>query len=89
MGGTDNDGFYSGGVAVDAHDKVYVTGSFNTGTANYTATFGQFTLSGAGGEDVFAARWTRQATSSGRLRWEAMAEIVVMVLPSMDREMCF
>lgn len=55
MGGVGDDGWFCAGLAVDAHDYVYITGSFSGGTGT-TATFGQFTLTTAWDEDVYVAK---------------------------------
>ena len=60
MGGADNDGYFSGGIAVDGSGGIYVTGSFMQ-----TATFGSQTLTSAGDEDVFVAK----LDASGNFVW--------------------
>lgn len=57
-GGRNND--YGKAIAVDAHSNTYITGSFD-----YWATFGEKTINGADGSEIFFASYD----SSGNVRW--------------------
>ncbi|MGB2984885.1 MAG: IPTL-CTERM sorting domain-containing protein [Phycisphaerae bacterium] len=61
-GGTDPDG--GSGIAVDASGNSYVTGGFHG-----TATFGPFTLTSAGDQDVFVAKYD----TAGSVAWAESA----------------
>jgi len=63
-GGNNTDG--STGIATDAVGNVYLTGDFNSSTL----TFGNITLTNAGGEDVFIAKYD----PNGNVLWAKSAE---------------
>jgi hypothetical protein len=67
MGGSDNDGNYSVGLAVDAHDGVYLTGNSSTPIDGSAVHFGSYSVTGHGNEDVFVAK----LDSAGNFQWAA------------------
>jgi hypothetical protein len=62
-GGTDNDEVYS--VATDANGNCFVTGSFDSPSI----TFGSYTLTNAGGRDIFLVKYD----ASGNVLWAKSA----------------
>lgn len=60
---------YSGGIAADATDGLYITGSFNA-TARNPAYFGRFALSTISSEDAFVAKLS---ASTGAWQWVAQS----------------
>ncbi len=66
MGGTNNDAWNAGGLAVDRAKNVYVTGVFGLGAGNFdTATFGSTTLTSAGDQDIFVTK----LDTNGVFKW--------------------
>ena len=66
MGGTNNDAYVAGGLAVDRAKNVYVTGVFGLGAGNFdTATFGSTTLTSAGDMDIFVTK----LDTNGVFKW--------------------
>jgi hypothetical protein len=59
-GGSESDWGYANAIAVDAGGHAYVTGDFRG-----TATFGDVTLTSAGGQDAFVAKYA----SDGSVLW--------------------